>query len=69
MLYSFTVPAYYDSGTRLMLMVKYSYRRNVDVWLRYAQTYYSNMDSIGSGLDMIDGNIRSEVKCMVRLKF
>jgi len=32
MLYSFTVPAYYDSGTRLMLMVKYSYRRNVDVW-------------------------------------
>ena len=69
MLYSFTVPAYYDSGTRLMLMVKYSYRRNVDVWLRYAQTYYSNMDSIGSGLDMIDGNIRSEVKFMVRLKF
>lgn len=69
MLYSFTVPASYSSGTRLMLMVKYSYSKNADLWIRFAQTYYSKMDEIGTGLDKIDGNTRSELKVMLRVKF
>lgn len=69
MLYSFTVPAYYSSGTRLMLMLKYSPAKSVDIWLRYAQTYFSSISKVGSGADMINGNTRTVVKAMVRVKF
>jgi hypothetical protein len=69
MLYSFTVPAYYSNGTRIMAMLKYSPSKSVDFWLRYAQTYYPGSATIGSGPDLIMGNTRSEVKCMVRVKF
>ncbi len=69
MLYSFTVPAYYSSGTRLMMMLKYSPAKSVDIWLRYAQTYFSSMSNVGSGADMINGNTRTEIKAMVRVKF
>lgn len=69
MLYSFTVPAYYSNGARVMLMAKYRYKENIDIWARYAQTYYPNNATIGSGADQINGNTRSEVKLMVRVKF
>lgn len=69
MLYSFTVPAYYSNGTRLMLMAKYSHKQNLDFWVRFAQTYYPNSSTMGSGADQINGDTRSEVKCMVRVKF
>ncbi|HDP76372.1 MAG TPA: helix-hairpin-helix domain-containing protein [Bacteroidales bacterium] len=69
MLYSFTVPAYYSNGTRVMLMAKYRYKKNIDIWARYAQTYYPNSATTGSGADLIEGNTRSEVKFMVRVKF
>lgn len=69
LLYSFTVPAYYSNGTRIMAMLKYSPSKGVDLWLRYAQTYFPGSATIGSGPDLIMGNTRSEVKCMVRVKF
>lgn len=69
LLYSFTVPAYYSNGTRIMAMLKYSPSKGVDLWLRYAQTHYPGSATIGSGPDLIMGNTRSEVKCMVRVKF
>lgn len=69
MLYSFTVPAYYSNGTRAMAMLKYSLSKRVDLWLRYAQTHYPDLSTIGSGADLTMGNTRSEVKFMVRVKF
>lgn len=69
MLYSFSVPAYYLKGTRVFALVKYNPKPWIDIWVRYAQTYYSDMDEIGQGADLISGNIRSEVKAMVRVKF
>lgn len=69
MLYSFSVPAYYSKGTRLLVLLKYFPKPWIDFWLRYAQTYYSDMDEIGQGADLISGNTRSEVKAMVRVKF
>jgi len=68
MLYSFSIPAYYSNGTRIMVMLKYSPSKSIDLWLRYGQTYYPGSATIGSGPDLIMGNTRSEVKCMVRVK-
>ncbi len=69
MLYSFTVPAYYSNGTRLMSLLKIQFRRNIDLWLRYSLTRYSLLDGIGSGPEQTTGSTSSEVKGMIRLRF
>ncbi len=69
MLYSFSVPAFYSKGTRVFALVKYSPKPWIDIWLRYSQTYFSELDELGQGADLVEGNTRSEVKAMVRVKF
>lgn len=67
-LYAFSVPAYNGRGTRFYLLAKYHISRNIDFWVRYAQTYYTDRMTIGSGKDEIMGNTRSEVKAQLRIK-
>ena len=67
-LYSFSVPAYYSQGTRVYLMAKYELFNRVDIWLRWAQTYYSDMEELGSGYDLISSSTRSDVKLLIRVK-
>ncbi|NOQ27855.1 MAG: hypothetical protein GQ564_21040 [Bacteroidales bacterium] len=68
-LYAFSIPAYYSKGTRTYLNLKYSIGNFMDIWLRYSQTYYSNLDIISSGLTQIKGNTKSEIKAQVRIRF
>lgn len=68
-LYSFSIPAYFNKGTRYYLGMRYKIRRGLDIWLRFSQTYHANQETLGSGNDEIDGNVRSEVKAMLRVKF
>ncbi|MCF8374180.1 MAG: helix-hairpin-helix domain-containing protein [Bacteroidales bacterium] len=68
-LYAFSVPAMYDKGTRSYLMAKYSISKNMDAWARISRTVYTNKDVIGSGLTTIDGDTKTEVKLMLRVKF
>ena len=49
--------------------MKYRVSRWMDVWLRYGQTYFSNVNSISTGLNAIEGRTRSEVKAQVRFRF
>jgi hypothetical protein len=68
-LYSFSIPAFYDNGYRYYINLGYDVKRNSSVWLRWAQTIYKNKTSIGSGLDEIPGNHRSEIKIQMMLLF
>lgn len=68
-LYAFSVPAYYDRGSKLVLVVKYSLGENLDFWLRVAQTQYSFKNSIGSGLDEIEGNFKTDINLQLRYSF
>ena len=68
-LYAFSIPAYAGRGARTYVLFKYDLGRNVDLWLRWAQTYYTDRNLIGSGLDEIEGNTRTEIKAQMRLKF
>jgi hypothetical protein len=68
-LYFFSIPAFFGRGTRTYITAKYTVSRKVDVWLRLSQTYYYDRDEIGSGLDLIEGNTRSEVRVQLRYKF
>ena len=68
-LYAFSIPAYYSKGTRTYFNLKYTIGKFMDVWLRYSQTYYSDLDVISSGLNQINGNAKSEIKAQLRIKF
>jgi hypothetical protein len=68
-LYAFSIPAFNGRGTRFYITTKYRIKRGVDLWVRFAQTYYTDRATIGTGREEIDGNTRSEVKAQLRFKF
>ena len=66
-LYSFSIPAYFGEGFRFYLNLKYRMVRNLDLWLRIGHTLYNDLESIGSGYDRIDGNMKTDIKFQLRL--
>lgn len=68
-LYSFSIPGFFDKGYRYYINLNYDVLRNLSVWLRWAQTIYEDKTFIGSGLDEIPGNLRSEIKIQMMLLF
>ncbi|HAE31760.1 MAG TPA: hypothetical protein DCF89_11650 [Flavobacteriales bacterium] len=68
-LYYFSIPAYYRTGTRTYLTAKYRIRKGLDLWLRWAQWHFSNTNEIGSGNEMIEGNTKTDIRAQIRLKF
>lgn len=68
-LYAFSFPFYSDKGSRMYLLARYRLGRNIDLYARLAQTFYTNRNQSGSGLDLIDNNTRTEIKAQIRLKF
>ena len=66
-LHSFTVPAYYDKGSRFYLMYKKSFNKAVDIWLRYSYTYFVNKQTVGTGYNEFAGNVKSDVRVQVNL--
>ena len=69
LLYNFYVPNYNGKGWRYYLNTQYTGIRNLSLEARYAITKLNGAESIGSGLDKIIGNKRSEVKVQLRWKF
>ena len=68
-LYAFSIPAYYDTGTRHYVMARYNLTKNTKIWLRWSQTRYTKLDTISSGLSEIQGNKRSELKMQLMYQF
>ncbi len=68
-LYSFSIPAYNGTGVRSYFMARYDPSDKVSLWLRYSQFSFRNVDTVGSGPDLIHGNTSSEIKIMTRVKF
>jgi len=64
-----SVPALYGQGTRAYALAEIRLGRNLTLWLRYAETRYRYQNTVGSGLEEINGSTRSEVKAQVRYKF
>jgi hypothetical protein len=68
LLYVFSVPAYYYKGNRVYVVSSYKISDNVTVYLRIANTFYSNRESIGSGGEEIYGNNKTDVKAQMVIK-
>lgn len=68
-LYSFSVPAYFYNGSRIYVMLRMNPLQKISVWLRISHTAFLHNQSIGSGLDEIKGNRKTDVKVQLRWKF
>lgn len=69
LLYAFSFPSFYRQGFRTYLNQKWRISKNLDCWLRYALTWYPKEESIGSGLDKIIGNKKSDIKFQIRYQW
>ena len=68
-LYGSSFGGYYGKGIRTFMNLKYSILRNLDLWGRYAIYIYQDREVVGSGLDEIAGNKKSDLKFQVRYQF
>ena len=60
---------YLKVGSRFYLTARYKYRKKFDFWIRYGVWNYRNEETLLSGLEEIQGNVRSDVKVVFRYLF
>ncbi len=68
-LYAFAIPAYSGSGVRNYLLLRYRASRHVSLWTKVARTTFYDRDEVGTGLETIEGNHRTDVKFQVVVKW
>ncbi len=68
-LYSYSIPVFYDKGFRYYANLNYDATPKLTLWLRLAQTVYAGKTKVGSGLDEINSNKKTEIKLQVLYKF
>jgi len=68
LLYTFSIPAYFDKGIRTYLNMKYKIGKKTEIWFKMGKTILDNAETMGSGYNEIKGNKKTEVKLQMRLK-
>ena len=68
-LYGSSFGGYYGQGIRTFINLRYRLLRQMDLWGRYAIYIYQDREVVGSGLDEIAGNKKSDLKFQVRYQF
>jgi hypothetical protein len=68
-LYGYSIPVFFDKGYRYYVNINYDVMRKLSIWARFSQTIYPDKNFIGSGLDLINGNKKSELKMQIMYTF
>lgn len=68
-LYAFSIPSFYGQGNRVYLMMSHQICNDLTIRLKFEQTKYKDRENIGSGLDLLEGSKKSELKFQLLLKF
>lgn len=68
-LYGYSIPVFFDKGYRYYVNANYDFSKKLSIWIRFAQTIYPDKNVIGSGLDLINSNKKSEVKLQLVYSF
>lgn len=68
-LYTFSVPGYYYTGSRGYLLIRYSFLKICDLWVKYGTNIYDNRKALSSGSEEILGNRKSDITIQLRVKF
>jgi hypothetical protein len=68
-LYGYSIPAFFDKGYHYYVNLHYKFSRSLAFWARFSQTVYSDRSEIGSGLDVINGNKKSQIRLQLICSF
>ncbi|MEO6837462.1 MAG: hypothetical protein ABI185_03680, partial [Ginsengibacter sp.] len=68
-LYGYSIPVFFNKGFRYYANLHYKFSKKLGVWTRFSQFVYADQFEIGSGLDKIKGNKKSEIKFQVIYSF
>jgi len=68
-LYNFSFGMYNGRGFRTYANLKYKIIKHLDIWARYAVFLYKDVQTVGSGLDEINGNKKTDLKLQLRYQF
>jgi|TARA_B110000037_G_scaffold139504_1_gene157767 hypothetical protein len=69
MRYQFTVPSYYDTGSKYYLIATYKPIKQIQIAVRWNQVYWNTERSIGSSPDSYLGFSKNEIKVQAIVKF
>jgi len=68
-LYSFSFPNYYGEGIRFYSVVKWKVAPALTVYCKLASTRYFDRETIGSGLEAIQGKNKTDIYGLIRYSF
>ncbi|MCL2414896.1 MAG: helix-hairpin-helix domain-containing protein [Bacteroidales bacterium] len=68
-LFGSTLQSYFYKGSRFFVLLQYRPVRNLTFWLKYSNTNIADRNTIGSGLEEIEGRDRAEIRFQVRWRF
>lgn len=69
LLYAYSMPSFFEEGVRCAVNGRIEFYKQLLVELKYGITYYTNRAQISSGLEMIDGNVKSDLLVQLRYTF
>ena len=69
-LYAFSVPMSYGMGSRYYFNIRYEVSERLNIWLKFAQTVYSDeRETISSGAEQIHGNRKTDIRVLLKYRF
>ena len=69
LLYVFNSPMFYDRGYRLSTVLRYFLTKKLSLSTKFGWTHYFDLETIGSGLETIEGRNRTDLDLMIHWKF
>lgn len=68
-LYYYSVPVFYNKGSRFYINAHYNINKNIGLWLKLGHSIYDHQQTVGSGLDEIEGNKKTELRMLLSASF
>jgi competence ComEA-like helix-hairpin-helix protein len=68
LLYLFSSTMLFGRGQRMYILFNFRPSDRIQIWFKAATTIYENQNTIGSGRNRIQGNIRSDIGMQVRVR-
>jgi len=69
-LYAFSIPMYYGTGSRYYFNIKYDVNSQLSLWFKFAQTAYTDgRETISSGNEEITGNRKTDIRFLLQFEF
>jgi hypothetical protein len=68
MLNVFYIPAHAGTGMRAYALLRWTFAKRFDLWVKYGIFLYQNVKSVGTGPEEIEGNRKSDIGVQLRIK-